>query len=263
MSTAFLNRGKPAAGDSVSITKPGLPPMPKLPPIPKLPPRPKLPPSNANEQKPPMVSSRVYPPPPAEDRTQAYSSTELQRLVSRSISDAPASEDFTRQYAKEDWKRLQKRALASAPPMPEKAADVAPRVKTIDTIPDSDELTRVYVRAPDIENLVRPNTAPKARAMSTGAAELGLPNLASIPKGRLDESTQVATRYRAQGRSAWFTKAFRVLVCVGVAANILFWGNFLLNGRGKGKVPAWWKSCGGYVHHLYMEFLPTKPVTGR
>ena len=241
----------------MSGTKPSLPQRPKLPPMPK------LPPSNAAGPKSPTASARVFAPPPAEDRTQAYTATELQRLVRSSISDAPPSEDFTRQYAEEDWNHLRNRARASDAPMPAKATDAAPIAIPKDTIPDSDELTRVYVREPAIENLMRQNTAPRAHATSTGAPELGLPNLASNPKGRLDESTQVATRYRARSKGVWSAKALRVFVYVGVAANIIFWGDFLLNGRGTGKVPVWWKSCGAYVHHLYVEFLPTKPVTGR
>lgn len=251
----------------MSSTKPSSPPRPKLPPMPKPPPRPKLtprlnvPPSNATEPKPMTASPPACAPPPAEDCTQAYSSTELQVLVNKSISDAPASEDFTRQYAQEEWDQLRQRACASEPPKPREAADVANVVRANDTIPDSDELTRVYVREPAIENLMRLNTAPGAH--STSGPEFRLPDFASPRNGESGESTQVAARCRARGRSVWATKAFKVSVCLVIVANIFIWGTFLLNGRGKGKIPLLWKSYRAYVHHLYIEFLPKRPLRGR
>jgi hypothetical protein len=261
MSTGFLNQRKTDAGGSVSSTKSSSPPRYKLPPMPKVPPRPNGPPST--ELKPPMASPPVCAPPPAEDCTQAYSSSELQVLVNQSIPDAPASEDFTRQYAEEEWNQLRKRACASDPPKSREAADIARVVKANDTIPDSDELTRVYVRVPAIENSQSPNTAPGAHTTSAAGLALGLRNFASNHPGEPDNSTQVATRYRARSRRAWAIKAFRVFVYLGIIANMFLWGALLLNGRGKEKTPVWWKSCGAYAHHLYIEFLPKKPTKGR
>jgi hypothetical protein len=219
------------------------------------------------QAKPPSRERSVCSVPPPEDRTLAYSRAELQQLVEKSKGDGPASEDLTRQYAAEQWDQLRTRAThKSEIPVPAAgnpnatAAQAAlsqvssAKLKPNDTIPDADELTRVYVR-PSVGGDASSSSAPPLDPLRHSASGLPIDDSS-------DENTSVGIRNRSLQRRADTLRAYRVFVGVAVAANILLWGAYLLERRGLVQVPNWWESWRTRAHHLYIEYVGPKPGAG-